>query len=869
MAMAVATNTSGNNCFAILPTTNAKGYTSTINSSEYYSTATATFTIENTCSSPQTMSGLVVDVNGMTINGNAAQINYIEQAQGNPYLTMTYTTSGSNLAISLSTPACSGSCDWAEMPANSTRSFTINDFANSAISSFNISGVSISGSAPPPVSNGNLSLNVNTSALAPVCTSSTNCHIGVNVLDPTGAVIEKVSVNPYESPVYTVVYQNLLVGNYTLAVDTTTFPSGSSSSIGYTYTPSTGIAQVNSGVTTNSAVNFSYTAPKSVGNLTITTSNVPESAFSTIGSLSGVATDKTTKITYPFTVGLNGSYTISGLPSGDSVSVSLQGMGDAATGVYYTASTGQATIPTNSTSNVSISFNKVTTAQNSVAFSVTGAPANQNVSFADNNAVFKYNVDTLSNATYKFLTSESAVAVTLATPAGYSLTYTPSVITPSVKNFTATYTAQAPVASGGLTTKNDQIIDSNGNIVKLKGISWFGFNNGQIVNGLWNYDGIGGDFETTVLRLKALGFNAVRLPFSFSDILNQPYSNVVHNGVTPATTAQLITNLTDPNYSIAGKTFPSLTYSLPQTNSNDIIPQTTALADFIWMIDFFARNGFYVLVDNHTEDNSITQNSATWTQNWQNLAMSIVNGMPESSSNKVMYDIRNEPDAIGYNWTQMGPIYLSTMDAINTVTKGNNLFFIEGSGQSGLNVNWGDGFATNEALISQDGLSDPNTFFTSLMSKSYLNQVVLSPHVYGPSVTGATANYSGSGLYNRLSSSFGNLAKTGYCVGSTCHQFPIAIGEFGSEFTATGDLQFLQSFASYLNNDNDAVDGQHNAINNWFYWSYNPNSGDTGGIVDNSWDNVEWQKVEYLGYGTLSGMTNNNPNGVGLIPWYH
>ena len=144
----------------------------------------------------------------------------------------------------------------------------------------------------------------------------------------------------------------------------------------------------------------------------------------------------------------------------------------------------------------------------------------------------------------------------------------------------------------------------------------------------------------------------------------------------------------------------------------------------------------------------------------------------------------------------------------------------------------------------------------------------MSPHVYGPSVTYANSAYSGSGLYNRLSTSFGNLAKTGYCVSvNNCHRFPIAIGEFGSMFTDSRDLLFLSSFANYLNNSNDAVDNLHNPINNWFYWSYNPNSGDTGGIIDNNWTTVLWTKINYLSNGTISGGSSN-PSGLGLVPWY-
>lgn len=869
-----ATSSSGNNCFSLVTAANGSSYTSTQNSQAYYSTATVSYTIKNTCATAQTMSGLQVNVNGLTINGKAVSINYIEQAQGSPYLTLTYTSSGTNITTNLSTPSCSGAyCDWAAMPANGTRAFTINVFVNAAIRSMAVGNVNISGSTPPPPpATGNLAVNVNTSALSTICTSSTNCKIGVNVLDPTGAIFKTISVNPSESPNYTITYTNLLTGNYTLAVNTNSYPSGSGSSINYTYNPTSGIVQVNSNATTNSSVNFNYTAPIATGSLAIKTGTISEtSTFQNIGILTGTATRAKTKTIYAFNVGINGTTTINNLPAGDTYTVTLQSIGDPASGVYYSVAPVQTTVSANTSVTVNLPFSKTTASQYNVIFNVTGLPTTgvptQTIAFASSNTSLKYNSDTLNSATYKFLNSESAIAVTLATPTGYTLTYTPNVITPSVKNFTVTYTAITPPSSSRLTTQNDQIVDASGNIVKLKGINWFGFNNGDMLNGMWNYDGLSGDFETTVLRLKALGFNAVRLPFSFANLNGSIQSTYNRNGLTPATTTQLIANLTNPSYSISGKTFPSLNYTSGQTYSNQYLPNTTVMARFLYVIDFFARNGFYVLVDNHTEDNSMTSNSTQWTTNWKNLAASIQNGMPASSSLKVMYDIRNEPDAVGYNWTQMGPIYLSAMDAINSVTNGNNLFFIEGSGQGGINANWGDGFATNTTVIQQYGLSNPNQFFTSLASKSYLNQVVLSPHIYPPTITNASSAYSGSGLYNRLSTSFGTLAKTGYLANGVYHKFPIAIGEFGSFFTDSRDLSFFTSFANYLNNNNDAVDGLHNPIDNWFYWSYNPNSGDTGGIVGNDWTTVQWVKINYLSFGTISGTTTNT-NGIGLSPWY-
>jgi hypothetical protein len=67
------------------------------------------------------------------------------------------------------------------------------------------------------------------------------------------------------------------------------------------------------------------------------------------------------------------------------------------------------------------------------------------------------------------------------------------------------------------------------------------------------------------------------------------------------------------------------------------------------------------------------------------------------------------------------------------------LFIIEGAGQGPLGKNWGDGTCTDPAIIAARGLSDPNPFFTELLQKPYLSQVVIAPHVYPPSISQATS----------------------------------------------------------------------------------------------------------------------------------
>jgi hypothetical protein len=40
--------------------------------------------------------------------------------------------------------------------------------------------------------------------------------------------------------------------------------------------------------------------------------------------------------------------------------------------------------------------------------------------------------------------------------------------------------------------------------------------------------------------------------------------------------------------------------------------------------------------------------------------------------------------------------------------------------------------------IQDDGISDANLFFTTLLGKPYLNNVVVAPHYYGPSISEQT-----------------------------------------------------------------------------------------------------------------------------------
>jgi len=77
-------------------------------------------------------------------------------------------------------------------------------------------------------------------------------------------------------------------------------------------------------------------------------------------------------------------------------------------------------------------------------------------------------------------------------------------------------------------------------------------------------------------------------------------------------------------------------------------------------------------------------------------------------------------------------------------------------------------------------LSDASIFFEQIANKTWINQLVLAPHIYCPGVTGATTCYNGTQLYDGLDVSFGYLTVApGYCVGGSCRVSLVGLRQWG------------------------------------------------------------------------------------------
>ena len=149
----------------------------------------------------------------------------------------------------------------------------------------------------------------------------------------------------------------------------------------------------------------------------------------------------------------------------------------------------------------------------------------------------------------------------------------------------------------------------------LQGINWFGFNSGStMLDGLWGQDALSKDFATVVHRLQLLGFNAVRLPFSFQDLHNLPTRHWCGQWLSPAT-ADLVNGAMPPKRQMKAGHDPPPLPSPPQRSQantcNDYLPSNSTYERFCWVVHFFAHNGFFVLIDNHLREDQTALQDAT------------------------------------------------------------------------------------------------------------------------------------------------------------------------------------------------------------------------------------------------------------------
>lgn len=354
--------------------------------------------------------------------------------------------------------------------------------------------------------------------------------------------------------------------------------------------------------------------------------------------------------------------------------------------------------------------------------------------------------------------------------------------------------------NGYFQTSGNQIKDAAGNSVCISGVNWFGMESGNYApHGLWTRG-----YKSMMDQMKQLGFNTIRLPFS----------------------NQLFDSRSVPN---------SIDYS-----KNADLQGLNGLGIMDKIVNYAGQIGMKIILDHHrssagagAEGSGLWYTSqyqeSRWISDWEMLAQRYA-----GNTAVIGADLHNEPHGSA-NWGQGGTNdwRLAAERAGNAVLAANSswLIVVEGveTGPSG-NYWWGG------------NLSSAGQHPVRL---NVANRLVYSPHDYPASIY-PQPWFNASNYPNNLPAVWD--ASWGYLFRQNIA--PILLGEFGSKLETNSDRQWLDKMVEYLKGDldgngtNDLAAGQQGA--SWTWWSWNPNSGDTGGILQDDWNSVHQNKVGKL-----------------------
>ena len=348
----------------------------------------------------------------------------------------------------------------------------------------------------------------------------------------------------------------------------------------------------------------------------------------------------------------------------------------------------------------------------------------------------------------------------------------------------ATTTIQLPLSTNGA-----KIVDAKGDRVLLQGVNWFGMETEtHAPHGLWKRD-----YKEMLAQIKNLGYNLIRLPYSVEALRSLSVSGI--------------------DFSIG---------------SNRELEGKTPIGIMDAIVEEAQRQGLLILLDSHRlNDKRIPQlwygdgyTEADWINTWLQLAQRYKN-----QPNIIGADLKNEP----HGKASWGTDDLATDWRLAAERAGNAIL--------NINPNW---------LIVVEGVENnvPEQYLTNHWQGGNLegvlkypvrlsvpNKLVYSPHEYGPSVYKQPyfddQNFPRN-LIDRWQIGFHYIASQ--------QKAPILVGEFGGRLNDKKEVIWMREFVEYIHDKNLS----------FAFWSWNPNSEDTGGILLEDWKNVDLPKQQLI-----------------------
>lgn len=362
-----------------------------------------------------------------------------------------------------------------------------------------------------------------------------------------------------------------------------------------------------------------------------------------------------------------------------------------------------------------------------------------------------------------------------------------------------------------LSVSGTQFVTPDGTPVRLKSVNWFGAEGtNHTPHGTWLRP-----WKDIIDQIAGFGFNCIRLPFS---------GDTTTTGRTPPVTA--------------------IDFDL-----NPDLADKTSLEILDLYIAYCREKGLYVVLDHHRRtagagaDGSPIDGSYTL-QNWTDSWLVMANRYKDEPA-VVGADLHNEPHDL--TWDTWAGYCEQCGNSIHAVAP-DWVLFVEGVGVYNNDPYWWGGQLQGVA-------ARPVVF-------SRANRLAYSPHEYGQSVghqqwlaydnETPPANWPNN-LWAIWRKQWGFIFENSIA--------PIWVGEFGGFFGVDGsgqltkphgtyEKQWVQNLVTYLNGDFDGNGSSNLPAGklgmSFAYWSYNPVSGDTGGLVQDDWITPQTVKLNLI-----------------------
>ena len=345
----------------------------------------------------------------------------------------------------------------------------------------------------------------------------------------------------------------------------------------------------------------------------------------------------------------------------------------------------------------------------------------------------------------------------------------------------------APSSSGFLHVDGSRLLDDAGNVARLTGVNWFGFETSNLApHGLWARD-----YRSMLKQIRDAGFNSIRLPWCDAMLASGAKAASVNTyGADPY-------DQTDPmNGPLEGKS---------PLEIMDLLVLAAGEFKLKIILDNHSRKPDGYMDEQVWYSDVISE--AKWIADWVFMAERY-----RGNPTVIGFDLDNEPHGIATwaagnaatDWNSAAERCGNAILAVNS----DALIIVEGVEKVGTDSYWWGG-NLSAARSHPIGLNKPQ-------------KLVYSAHEYGPELFAQpwfTASDFPSDLAGIWKAHFGYLMQE-----NLGH---VLIGEFGIKDKSAVSGKAGTWFDTFL-----AYAGSNYS---WTFWCWNPNSGDTEGILGYDW----------------------------------